>query len=344
MQQIKCQDCGGSHISLHHFNHDVLDGEPTIEFDRPPDIKLSNAPKIVFAVPVGSKRLIDHFLCPKDQGGCGIEAQTIPSVLSPSMVPVLFMLSYHGLQLPLNVTTSFITVSGYLSSEGRQMLTKRALRMGAKYIIFWDDDVLPPADAVYRLYNFMEKNPKVGITAAVCTTRGPIVEPVVYKAHGDGCTWDFECGPDAKPEQIFAAGGGFTMVRASAIVDVIEKGKAENNGQEIPVWADEKILSDHEDPARGIHKRNIFWGHDVRLYRLLQEAGWYACIHGGVLCGHLDINTNTVYYMPEDAPGFQKVKDRLAKENAGKQEGSQGDEGVQPGDVALGVEARTSGH
>lgn len=314
MQQTQCGKCGHSEFSHHHFNHDVLDGEPTLVFDRPPDIKLSNAPKIVFAVPVGSKRMIEHFLCDKKNGGCGSEWADVPAVISPSLVPVQFMLAYHGLQLPLNVTTSFITVSGYLSSEGRQILTKRALKMGAKYIIFWDDDVIPPADAVYKLYNFMEKNPKVGITASVCTTRGPIVEPVVYKAHGDGCTWDFECGPDAIPEQIFASGGGFVIVRAAAVTDVIEKMKAENNGQEVPVWADEQILSDYEDKARGITKRSIFWGHDVRLYRILQEAGWYACVHGGVLCGHLDINSGVVYELPADAPGFQKVKDRRAAE------------------------------
>lgn len=326
------------------FNHAILDGEPTLTFDRPPDIKLSNAPKIVFAMPVGAKQLGYQFTCPQEHGGCGTTWQDMPAARVPSLVPVHTMLAYHGLQMPLNVTTTFITVSGYVSSIARQIMTKRAIVMGAKYIVYWDDDIIPPSDAVYRLYNFMEKNPQVGITAAVCTTRQSPVEPVVYAAHGDGAYWDFECGPDAIPEQIFASGGGFTMARVSAIVDVIEKLKAENGGQEVPIWADERVLMDYEDKEKGIAKRGIFWGHDVRFYRLIQETGYYAVVHGAVLCGHLDVESNTIYTMPDDAPGYKKVQERLNGKGQGSQEGSQGHEGVLPGETPLGLEARAQSH
>ncbi len=313
--------------SFHQFNHDVLDGEVTIHFDRPPDIKLSNAPKIVFAIPVGSKRLNTHFLCSKEHGGCGSEWADVPAITTPSMVPVQLMLSYHNLQMPLNVSTTFLTVSGYLSSVARQIMTKRAIQLGAKYIIYWDDDTLPPQDAAYRLYNFMEKNPQVGIATAVCTTRVEPVEPVIYAAHGDGAHWDFECGPGAIPEPIFASGGAFCIARISAIVDVIEMLKAQNDGQEVPVWADEKVLTDYEDKERGIYKRGTFWGHDVRFYRLMQEAGYHAVVHGALLCGHLDAQTGIVYEMPKDAPGFKKVQERLKNGNL-KQDNSENQEGT----------------
>lgn len=321
MQQNKCQKCGSSNLQISSFNHNTLDGEPTLEFDRPPDIKLSNAPKIVFAIPIGAKTLGAQFTCEKEHGGCGTTWMDIPTTKVPSMVPVHLLFAYHNLQMPLNVTTTYLTVSGHVSSVARQIMTKRAIKMGAKYIIYWDDDVIPPADAVYRLYNFMEKNPQVGVAAGVCTTRVSPVEPVVYAAHGDGAFWDFECGEGAIPTPIFASGGGFVMARVSAIEDIIAKMKAENDDQEVPVWADERILADYEDSARGISKRGIFWGHDVRFYRLMQEAGYYTVVHGAVLCGHLDVETNTIYTMPADAPGFKMVADRLAAEKA-KAEGA----------------------
>ena len=348
MQQTKCNRCGHSEVDLHHLNHDIVDGEPQIVFERQPDIKLSNAPKIVFAIPVGSKRLNSHFMCDKATGGCGAEWMDVPAWTTPHMIPVQFMLSYHNLQMPLNVTTALLVESGRLSSEARQIMTKRAIRMGAKYIIYWDDDILPPSDGVYRLYNFMEKNQQVGIAASVCTTRFDPVEPVVYAAHGDGATWDFECGSGARPEPMFACGAGFIIARVSAIIDIIEKLKVENGGIEIPIWADERAFMNHDDPSCGISKRNIFWGHDVRFYRLMQETGYHTVVHGGVICGHLDSQTGKIYTMPDDAPGFKKTQERVnaekqtRKENQGETQSGESNEGIQAGDAA--IEQRAASH
>jgi len=327
------------------LNHYTVDGEPKMVFDRAPEIKLSNAPKIVFAIPVGSKRLNSHFLCDKVNGGCGAEWMDVPAFTTPNMVPIQFMFAYHNLQMPLNVTTTFIVESGRLSSEARQIMTKRAIRMGAKYIVYWDDDVIPPPDGVYRLYNFMERNPTVGIAASVCTTRFSPPEPVVYAAHGDGATWDFECGPSAHPEEVFAAGAGFIMARISAIEDIIAKLAVDNGGTELPIWADEKMLVAYEDKARGISKRGIFWGHDIRFYRLMQEAGYHTVVHGAVLCGHLDAQTGIVYELPADAPGFKKTQERLNVEKVAREsQDREGDGRVPVGDPALGIEARPESH
>jgi hypothetical protein len=211
--------------------------------------------------------------------------------------------------------------------------------------VYWDDDVLPPADAVYRLYNFMERNPQVGIAGGVCTTRVEPVEPVVYKAHGAGAHWDFECGPGAIPEPIFGIGAAFMFARVSAIVDIVAKLKAENGGNEIPIWADERAIMAHDDPNGELKQRGIFWGHDLRFCRLMQETGYHVVVHGAVLCGHLDSSTNRVYEMPQDAPGFKKVQERLnAEAVARSQEGQEGNAGVPSGSPALGIEQGTDSH
>ncbi len=272
-----------------------------------PEIKVSNSPKIVFAIPVGGKRMRSEWTCT----GCNMKHADIAVAKTPNVIPIQFMLNYHQVQMPLNVTTTILVKSGLLSSESRQILTKKAIRLGAKYIVYWDDDILVQSDAVYRLYNFMEKNPKVGIVSAVCNTRHPeFVEPVIYKVHGDGASWDFECGEGAIPEQIFAAGAGFMMARVEAIEAAIEKIKADNAGTELPIWADEKAFMPSTKP--GITHYNQFWGHDVRFCKLIQEAGYFVYVHGAVLTGHLDVETGTIYTLPADAPGFKKVQDRLA--------------------------------
>ena len=304
----KCNGCGSVDIQLSHLNHDIIDGEPNIEFDRPPEIKIANSPKIVFAIPVGGKRLRSEWTCT----GCNMKHADVAVAKTPNVVPVHFMLNYHQVQMPLNVTTTIMVKSGLLSSEARQIMTKKAIRAGAKYIVYWDDDILVQSDAVYRLYNFMEKNPKVGIVSAVCNTRHPeFVEPVIYKQHGDGATWDFECGEGARPEQIFAAGAGFLMARVEAIEAAIAKITADNAGTELPIWADEKAFI----PAGHGQTQNQFWGHDVRFCRLIQEAGYYVYVHGAVLTGHLDVETGMIYTLPADAPGFAKVQERINAEN-----------------------------
>jgi len=332
--------CGAAEVSTVHYNHDIIEGESTLEFEQPHAIKLTNAPKIVFAIPCGTKQHVLRYTCDKTQGGCGSEWADVPTYKTPTLIPIQFLMNYHSLQMPLNVATILLVKSGLLSSEARQIMTKRAIEMGAKYIVYWDDDILVPADGLYRLYNFMEKNPKVGMVASVCTTRhAEFTEPVIYKTHGEGAYWEFECGEGAVPEQIFAAGAGFTMARISAIVDVIAKLKADNGGTEVPIWADEKALIITKDKP-GVDQINQFWGHDIRFCKLLQESGYPIYVHGAVLCGHLDVRTGQIYTLPDDAPGYQKVKDRLAK----SKENSQGSIGIQIPHTSLGVETRTSSH
>lgn len=344
MHTLKCTSCGHTDVSIGHYNHDLIDNpdEEMLVFEKPPEIKLSNAPKIVFAMPIGTKQHILRYTCAKEDGGCGGEWADVPAYKTPNLIPVQMLMNYHQLQMPLNVTTTLITKSGMLSSEARQLMTKQAIRLGAKYIVYWDDDILVPAEGVYRLYNFMEKNPKVGIVTGVCTTRhDEFVEPVIYKAHGDGASWDFECGDGAIPEPIFAAGAGFMMARVEAIQASIEKLKAENGGNEVPIWADEKAFKVENDRP-GVQRLNQFWGHDVRFCRVIQEAGYHVFVHGNVLCGHLDVRTGKIYMLPDDAPGFQKVRDRIASKTQGQGQSPQSDGGVPQGNAP--VEQRVESH
>lgn len=281
------------------LNHDVLDGEPKIHVDRNPPIKMATTAEIIIAIPCGDKHAHSVFTCPPDHGGCGAQWQQLGALRQPNLIPVELMLAHMNLVQPLNCSVSYLVEAGRLSAEARQIMTKKAIRLGAKYILYWDDDTLPNPHDLYTLYNWMRRNPHAGAVSGVYTTRETPNEPLIFTEHGRGAAWDIPLGPGAEPQPIFGAGAGFMLARIEAIVDTIEKMTAENDGVEVPIWADEYSPA---DPARST--RPMRWGHDVRFCNLLNTHGWPVYVHGQVLCGHLDIATGKVFRMPDDAPGW----------------------------------------
>jgi SAM-dependent methyltransferase len=206
------------------------------------------------------------------------------------------MLSHMNWVPPLNVSMSYLVKTGMLSSHARQVMTMEAIRMGAEYIFYVDDDTLIPPLGLYTLYNFMEQNPHAGAVSGVYTTRETPNEPLIYKEHGEGASWDFQMGKGATPELIFGAGAGCLLARVSSIKSWMEA------NPDVPIWADEKDLPSEKG------ENGVMWGHDVRFCRMLNLHGHPVYVHGAVLCGHYDIKTGQTFTVPETAPGFKKVR------------------------------------
>lgn len=278
---------------------------PKIEARFRPQIKLSTHSELVFAIPCGDKEDMTLTWCNEDVGGCG-RAWLTPGKRVPNLVPVHLLIALQNLQIPLNTTTSMLVESSRLSPAARQIMTKRAIELGAKYILYWDDDTIPPPLALYTMYNWMTRNPQAGALSAVYVSRQDPCEPFVYRAHGEGAYWDFPMGPKAWPVPIFGAGAGFLLARVEAIQDVMEKMNGDNLGteDEIPIWMDERTMPYDEENKDCGATRSIHWGHDIRFCNLLNRHGWQTYVDGRVLCGHLDIQSGKMFMVPDDAPGF----------------------------------------
>lgn len=276
---------------MEHVKNDVvMDGHPDIAVARRTAIKLAQRPKVVVAMPIGGKPVVDVFEDPngnKYANQRGFRAQ--------NLIPVQFMLSHMNWVPPLNVSMSYLVKTGMLSSHARQVMTMEAIRQGAEYIFYVDDDTLIPPLGLYTLYNFMEQNPHAGAVSGVYTTRETPNEPLIYKEHGEGCSWDFQMGKGATPELIFGAGAGCLLARVSSIKSWMEA------NPDVPIWADEKDLPSEKG------ENGVMWGHDVRFCRMLNLHGHPVYVHGAVLCGHYDIKTGQTFTVPETAPGFKKV-------------------------------------
>jgi hypothetical protein len=194
--------------------------------------------------------------------------------------------------VPLNTTLGYLAEKGKLSGPARDNMTKRALEIGAKYIFYWDDDVLLPSHAIYKMHNAMERDPTIGlITGVVCTREEP-TEPMVYQRHGSGAWWDFSIDPDDPPEDIFSAGGGCILARVEALRKL-----------EPPYWAD--VQADGKDVSK---PGGSTWGHDIYFVsKVGRESGFRTCVMGSVLCGHWDIGKQKTYELPKDSPPYKKL-------------------------------------
>ena len=278
----------------------VLDGEADIQVARRTSIKLADKPRIYVAMPIGTKPVSSVLACPS----CEQTYNVADGFRAPFMVPVHFMLQHMNWVPPLNVSIAYGVKTGVRSPIARQILTMEAIRQGAEYIFYVDDDTLVPPLGLYTLYNFMEQNPHAGAVSGVYTTREDPNEPLIYKDHGDGCSWDFEMGDGAIPEVIFGAGAGCLLARVSHIKTWMEQ------NPEMPIWADAKDM-----PEAGDTCGSVMWGHDIRFCRMLNMAGFPVYVDGRVLCGHFDIRSGRTFELPKDAPGYAKVARRLGNIN-----------------------------
>jgi SAM-dependent methyltransferase len=285
---------------IKQFFHDTMDGKVSSAWGKRSAVKILESPRLVVCMPVGSKMQYD---LPLTDEGQAREDKISAGIRIPAVIPVQLLTCMQQLTYPLNSSVVHMTQYGQYSGEARQVLTMNALRNVQEdgYILFWDDDCLPPPLGLYTMWNYMEQHQDVGILSAVYCTRETPAEPVMYKYPTCGVAWDFTMGPTAMPEEIFSAGAGFMLARVSAVRAAIAKNPGE------PVWADMKTEREYPgEPAHPLWGNGIMWGHDVRFCRLIADAGYKVMIDGRVECGHLDITSQQVHYLPDDCPPKQR--------------------------------------
>lgn len=277
---------------LKQYLHDTLEGTPSFMWWKRSAVKIFDRPRLVICLPVGSKLSQDVTFDEKGEPKALIDAIRIPAT-----IPVQWLVSQMQLIHPLNTSCVYLSQYGKLAGEARQILTSQALGTVQEdgYILYWDDDTLPDQTALYTMFNWMEQHPECGVLSAVYCTREAPNEPIIYKTPTAGVDWGFSMGPDVEPEEIFSAGAGFMLCRASAVA----KATAANPG--IPIWADMKTSKEHANDLPDEWGMNMTWGHDIRFCRLIANEGYKIMVDGRVECGHLDIATQVIHKLADNS-------------------------------------------
>jgi hypothetical protein len=277
----------------------------SVEEMRRPAIKLPpQPPTILICVPIGSKGERRSFDVPpcKDAEGKVIETCLCPnhgrkvatSFYNQGLVPAEWAINLANLVTPLNTTIGYLMEKGRLSAEARNRMTIRAIEIGAKYVFYWDDDVVLHPHTLYAMHGILETQPDIGLISAVLVTREDPVQPYVYRTQGEGAWWGFSIDPEDPPEDIHAAGGGCLMVRVEDLMHMTP-----------PYWIDEQI----------IHDNNVAqWGHDIRFIKNFREqTGKRTVVKGHLLCQHVDVDRNRIYELPPDSEPYRRLQERQGK-------------------------------
>ena len=210
----------------------------------------------------------------------------IIGIPSRGKVSTEFMMSLIQLFNPLNMVITYVIQKGMLPAEAREAITKYALKAGAKYIFFVDDDMLLPPDTLYRLNQRMQTLPDAAIVSGIYSSKFEPVEPFVYKKFGTGAYWDFK--KDAV-EQVWAVGAGCLLVN----LEYVKKMKE-------PYWLDE---------YGEINGRPTFLGQDINFcHKIQKEAGGKVYIDSAINCGHQDINSGRIFHIPDTCNEKQSRK------------------------------------
>ena len=101
----------------------------------------------------------------------------------------------------------------FLLSDAENLVAKALVEGNFEYLLFWEEDNIPPIDAFVRLNEYMIEG-KVPIVGGLYFTKSNPPEPMTYRGRGTGSFQDFKLG-----EKVWVDGlaFGFTLIHASII-------------------------------------------------------------------------------------------------------------------------------
>lgn len=217
----------------------------------------------------------------------------IPS--SGRNVPIGWALAMASLSYPVGMNHAlFCNVANPENKEmtrdkQRESLAERAIALGAEFIMWIDDDTIPPAHAVQSLWYVLSQNPNAAICGGIYCSKEANPSPLVFKELGAGPFWHWTLG------DIFPVAGvatGCMLVRTSVFktlpkpwfkdFSVAEPGRTELVGEiELPIAGDQGT-------------------DDLYFCRKVGEAGHVILAHGGVLPVHVG-EDGKQYVLAEDS-------------------------------------------
>jgi 2-polyprenyl-3-methyl-5-hydroxy-6-metoxy-1,4-benzoquinol methylase len=184
-------------------------------------------------------------------------------------------------QGPPGTTLSFYWRNhGEDCAEAYAQLVRYAWRVGARYVMFIEDDIFIPDGAIQALYYELNKaeNADVAGVGGVYSWREGVVSkpfPLVFPHEGQGPKCDFTPGDIVEVE---AAGQGCFLMRTDALVTQPE-----------PWFALDWQSAD--SPVKQESAADLFFFQKLRSGIAPNGKPWRLLVHTGVVCEHLDRNS-----------------------------------------------------
>lgn len=170
----------------------------------------------------------------------------------------------------------FERVSGMKVDEARNELARRAMKSGAEYLLFVDNDIVPPEDGLCKLLETMETNKNIGMVSGDYTLKG-IPNDSAHLCLDEGIVAELNRiknrEKDGKVECDWLCALGFALIRTSCF-----------NQIRYP-W----FLCHSKDA------KEAYVNEDAHFTELLMESGYKVIIDKSIQCKHIDFANKKVY-------------------------------------------------
>lgn len=199
-------------------------------------------------------------------------------------LPPELPMAFKTMTPPMNMNTVCFETRGRPVDEARNWFAEQAIAHGAKYMFFWDEDVLVPPHAMRELFYIAENWPNVGVIGGIYCLKTERPEPLVFKGTGTGPYWDWRVG------EVFECSGigmGCTLIRTELFKDIA-----------YPWFKTVDDLSPYLDNV----PRGEVWTEDLYFCRKVVDAKkWKIIAHGQLVMPHIDVRTGRRYELPADS-------------------------------------------
>lgn len=212
----------------------------------------------------------------------------IPSSGNPVAIDWAF--AFHSLHPPMDYNVEYVIVRRKPVDEARNFIAQEALKKGAKYLFFIDEDVTPPGHAIRQLIYHLEHFPKAAIAAGIYCHKSEPPMPMVFRGNGHGPYWQWKAG------EVFDCSGvgmGCALIRVEALKDIPQP------------WF--KTVDSVDSFIEGIPHGEM-WTEDLYFCDKVTKAGFMILADGGILPNHMNSITGQAYNLPPTSYPLQPVE------------------------------------
>lgn len=114
-----------------------------------------------------------------------------------------------GLSGGLAITIMRLSIKNYRVDVAKERLAEMAIANGCQFILFIDDDVIPPADGLLKMITRWRSDPKYKIQTGIYFSKSEPPMPLLFKGNLEGSFWDWTTQDLIKVD---GAGAGFLFV------------------------------------------------------------------------------------------------------------------------------------
>ena len=222
-------------------------------------------------------------------------------------LPPEIMLAFHGISMPMNTNMINMTTKGIAIDLARNQFAEAAVKENAKYLLFWDEDVIVPPQSYRELIYKMNHYPDAAVISGVYCLKAEPAEPLVFVGgNGRGAYWDWKIG------EFFECSGvgmGCAVIRVEALKDIPKP------------WF--KTVNDYSKTLDGIPNFESFTEDLWFCDQIAKTKKWKVYCDSSILCAHVDLATGKQYGLPLDSKPRRhlmvpKGKKRILDIGAGK--------------------------